>query len=348
MLDFRMCLTVTLFAALCSIPSTLLAQVKPEVDAGLTAYQSKGGAVTGKLAMGTSETMRRLMDQWVTGFTAQHKGTEIKVDLITNAEGPRALAAGTFPILEGADLVGLSYPLQASILDELKTRSGRRPIEVPVALDALVLVVHHRNPLSGLTLPQVRGIFADPGSPRGEAERWGDVGVQGTFGPVYINRYGRDTSSGTFSAFRAMALEGAAQRSDVHPQPGSMSVVMEVGTDEAGIGYAATGFARRSRHVRVVPIAKETGAAFITPTNETVVSGEYPLRRELFLYVVPGADGQVSALAKEFLAFVLSRDGQQRVLDEGFVPLPAGVAGAGLDRVRSGQQVASSEVTTVK
>ena len=102
-----------------------------------------------------------------------------------------------------------------------------------------------------------------------------------------------------------------------------MSVILEVGSDERGIGYAATGYAARSKRVRVVPLARKSGGRFITPTNETVLSGEYPLLRELYIYAMPEADGKLKPALKQFLQFVLSRDGQELAKEEGFFPLPA-------------------------
>ncbi|MGH7772794.1 MAG: PstS family phosphate ABC transporter substrate-binding protein, partial [Candidatus Binatia bacterium] len=219
---------------------------------------------------------------------------------------------------------------------------------IPVALDAIVLLVHHRNPLQGLTLAQVKKLFAMLPGKDGVIENWQQVGLNSKLGSVDINRYGRDETSGTFAAFRDMGLLGTKQRSDVHAQPGSMSVVIEVGSDEAGIGYASTGYANRSKKVRVVPLARREGEPFVTPTNESVESGDYPLRRELYLYVMPEQNGSVSPAIKEFITFVLSRDGQQLAKDEGLFPLPARVTEQALRKLEGNGQLTPTSASATR
>jgi phosphate transport system substrate-binding protein len=304
------------------VPVWTSAQMKPEVDSGLKPYRSSGTKLTGNLSIGTSESIQRLIDIWSHEFRHHHQNVEIRPELIRDPDAPDAFSKGVLPIIEGANLVALSWPMREEGLQLLRERMGVEPIKVTVALDAIVLLVHHRNPVAGLTLSQVGAIFGEV--PEKETiDQWQQVGVNGKLARVEINRYGRDRTSGTFAAFKKMGLGGGQERNDVRPQPGSMSVVIEVGSDEAGIGYAATGFARRSSKVRVVPLARTDGEGFITPTNETVLNGEYPLMREVYIYAMPRQDGTIDAAAKEFITFVLSRDGQKLVMEDGFFPLPA-------------------------
>jgi phosphate transport system substrate-binding protein len=123
-----------------------------------------------------------------------------------------------------------------------------------------------------------------------------------------------------------------------------MSVILEVGADERGIGYAATGYAARSKRVRLVPIARKPGDRFVLPTNETVLSGEYPLLRELYIYAMPEADGKLKPALKQFLQFVLSRDGQELAMEEGFFPLPASHSEQVLGSLEQDSRMSSTEI----
>ena len=314
------------FAFSLFLPVLAQGQTKPEVDAALKPYQAQGKSLSGKLQAGSSETLKRLMDLWVEGFVQHHKKVTIETTLIKYSEATQAALPDIDPIPEGAKLLALSHPISEANLGAIRAKLGVEPVQVPVALDAIVLVVHHRNPLQGVTLPQIKTIFGAPSNNVVPAPRpWQDYGLNGTLGTRDVNLYGRDTSAGTFAAFKEMALQRTEQRSDVHIQPGSMSVVIEVGSDEAGIGYASTGFAVRSKKVRAVPIAQKEGDPYISPTNETVVSGAYPLSRKVYLYAMPQADAKLDPSVKDFILFVLSKDGQRLVKEDGFFPLPSHV-----------------------
>lgn len=326
------------------LPTFVQAQTRPEVDAGLKPYKRSGSSLAETIKAGSSDTVKRVMDRWAEEFQRHHPKVKIETQLIKTIEAPQAIISGELPIIEGSKLTAISYPLSDSQLQAVKARMGALPIQIPVALDAIVLMVHHRNPLQGLTLAQVKTIFAMLPEKAGGIESWQQVGLNSKMGSLDINRYGRDETSGTYAAFRDMGLLGTKQRSDVHPQPGSMSVVIEVGTDEAGIGYASTGYANRSKKVRVVSLAKREGEPFVTPTNETVESGEYPLRRELYLYAMPEQNGSVSPAVKEFITFVLSRDGQQLTKDEGLFPLPVRVIEQALRALEGKGQLPSASV----
>jgi phosphate transport system substrate-binding protein len=323
------------------------AQVKPEVDPALKPYDRNGSSkVEGTLLAGASESIRRLFDLWTERFQRHHPGVKFETTGILNSEAAQAAFKGTAPIKEGADLVAVSFPLSEGDLQAIKAQRGVMPVRAAVALDALVLVVNHKNPLPGLTLPQVAEIYTAVPNQKEEVELWNHVGVNGKFGALEINRYGRDRTSGTYMAFKSMALHGGEQRKDVHKEPGSMSVVLEVGADERGIGYAATGYAARSKRVRVVPLARRSGDRFVTPTNETVLSGEYPLLRELYIYAMPEADGKLRPALKSFLQFMLSRDGQELAREEGFFPLPATHSEQVLGGLERDGRVSSTEAST--
>jgi phosphate transport system substrate-binding protein len=120
----------------------------------------------------------------------------------------------------------------------------------------------------------------------------------------------------------------------VKEQPGSSTVVQAVASDRYAIGYSGIGY--KTADVRAVPIAKSATAKAIEATPANAYTGEYPLSRFLILYVNRKPGEVLDPLRKEFLRFVLSRQGQETVVKDGYYPLtPALVTefrtAAGLD-----------------
>ncbi|GIX08118.1 MAG: hypothetical protein KatS3mg115_2521 [Candidatus Poribacteria bacterium] len=107
-------------------------------------------------------------------------------------------------------------------------------------------------------------------------------------------------------------------------QPGSASVVQGITADRYGIGYSGIGY--RTSGVRVVPLAVKEGEPFYAPTPENVYSGKYPLSRFLYIYVNKRPGQPMDPVVLEFLRFVLSYEGQQVVVKDGYLPIPASVA----------------------
>ena len=106
-------------------------------------------------------------------------------------------------------------------------------------------------------------------------------------------------------------------------QPGSSSVVQSVGSDRFAIGYSGIGYATSG--VRAVPLSdeKKNGGAAFAASYENALSGKYPLARFLYVYINKDPKKPVDPLTREFLKFVLSKEGQEIVVKDGFLPLTA-------------------------
>jgi phosphate transport system substrate-binding protein len=109
----------------------------------------------------------------------------------------------------------------------------------------------------------------------------------------------------------------------VKEQPGSASVVQSVTEDPYGMGYSGIGY--RTSGVRAISLAKADGAPYYSTEPDNVYSGKYPLARFLYVYVNKPPDGELDALTREFLRYVLSREGQRTVVKDGYLPLTASV-----------------------
>jgi phosphate transport system substrate-binding protein len=129
--------------------------------------------------------------------------------------------------------------------------------------------------------------------------------------------------SGTYGYFKENALCKGDFKSNVNEQPGSASVVQSVTSSTNGIGYSGIGYTTSG--IKMVPLAKKTGEAFVEATPENALNGTYPLTRYLFIYVNKKPNTALAPLENEFIKMVLSKTGQEVVIKDGYVPLPAKV-----------------------
>jgi phosphate transport system substrate-binding protein len=278
-------------------------------------------APDGAVAVVGYNDMRELMQAWVARFVESHPRIRFALDLRGTRFAPAALAAGTSALAPmGAEFT----PLQ---LADYRDKAGADPIAFRVAHASLnpralsgplAIFVHRDNPIASLTLEQLSRAFA------GEATRWGDLGEEGEWASRRINVYGVARGTPLALSFEANAMGGRALATQMKGYPQSADVVQRVGSDPDALGFAAA--MRATASVRVVPIALRAGSEAIAPTPENIIAGNYPLDRFLLIY----APRPVTALVREFMRLVLSREGQAMVAatPQGYVPLSAAEAAA--------------------
>ena len=138
-----------------------------------------------------------------------------------------------------------------------------------------------------------------------------------------ISIYGRNSASGTYAYFKEHALLKGDYKDTVKEQPGSAAVVNGVAADRAGIGYSGIGY--RTSEVRAIPLAKDAKSPLAEPTFANALKGAYPLGRTLYIYVAKKPGEPLPKLVEEFLRFVLSHEGQEIVVKDGYGPLPVKV-----------------------
>jgi len=288
------------------------------VDPALPKYEKTGG-VSGTLNSIGSDTMNNLMTLWAEGFRKFYPNVKIQVEGKGSSTAPPALIAQT------AQIGPMSRPMKDSERDQFEARFGYKPTEISVAVDALAVYVHKDNPISALSLPQVDAIFSKTrrlGYPK-DIKTWGDLGLQGPWANRRISLYGRNSASGTYGFFKEHVLANGDFKDEVKEQPGSASVVQGVSADPAGIGYSGIGY--RTSGVKAIALANKEGEPGVEPTPENVYAGSYPLARPLLVYVNKAPGQPLPPLVREFLAFILSREGQEIVVKDGYLPLPADV-----------------------
>jgi phosphate transport system substrate-binding protein len=137
--------------------------------------------------------------------------------------------------------------------------------------------------------------------------------------------YGRNSVSGTYGFFKEVALSGGDyDGARYQEQPGSSTVVQSITADRFGIGYSGIGYATSG--VRAIALATNDGGKLVEPTAENAISGDYPLARFLYIYINKNPRESLDKLTYEFLRYVLSKQGQEAVVKDGYFPLPASAA----------------------
>lgn len=305
-----------LMAALMLLLAT--AQATAAVDSSIPAYVKTTG-VSGNLSSVGSDTLANLMTLWAEAYKRQYPNVNIQIQAAGSSTAPPALTEGT------ATLGPMSRRMKDVELQAFEQRYGYKPTAIPVAVDALAVFVHKDNPIKGLTLQQIDAIFSVTRlcGAKADARTWGDLGVSGDLANKPVQLFGRNSVSGTYGFFKEQALCKGDFKANVNEQPGSASVVQSISNSLNGIGYSGIGYQTAS--VKTVPLAKKAGDPFVDDNGVNALNGSYPLARFLYVYVNKAPNKPLAPLEAEFVKLVLSQTGQQVVVKDGYIPLPAKV-----------------------
>ena len=298
-----------------------------KVDAALTAYQRTSG-VSGSLNSVGSDTMNNMMTLWAETFRKFYPNVKIQVEGKGSSTAPPALISGT------AQFGPMSRQMRATEIDQFEGRYGYKPTELKTSYDALAVYVHKDNPIEKLTLAQVEATFGKSRR-RGYKQNiatWGQLGLTGDWANRPISLYGRNSASGTYGFFKEHVLKNGDYKDTVKEQPGSASVVQGVTEDRYGIGYSGIGY--RTSGVKAVPLAETDKGPFSDGAYADVQSGKYPLWRYLFIYVNKAPNRPADPLQTEFVKLMYSREGQEAVVKDGYMPLSAKQAQEELAKVQ--------------
>ncbi|MGD8559128.1 MAG: phosphate ABC transporter substrate-binding protein PstS family protein [Gammaproteobacteria bacterium] len=303
--------------------SPLVADTK--VDSSLPDYKKASG-VSGNVSSVGSDTLANLMTLWAEEFKRLYPNVNIQIQAAGSSTAPPALTEGT------SNLGPMSRKMKNKEVEAFEKKFGYKPTPIPVAIDALAVYVHKDNPIKGMTIPQVDAIFSGTRKCGYDKDitRWGQLGLSGAWKTRDIQLFGRNSVSGTYGYFKKKALCKGDYRNTVNEQPGSASVVQSVSTSINGIGYSGIGY--KTSGVRAVPLAKK-GNDFIEATPDNAITGKYPLARFLYVYVNKHPNRPLSPLVREFIKMVLSKTGQQVVVKDGYIPLPAKVVDKYLGKI---------------
>lgn len=255
---------------------------------------SFSSAIADRLVIKGSDTLgAKLVPQLAEQFKAEHSGTTFDIA----AEGS---TTGIAAIIDGTAQIGMSS--RRAKPAEISAASGKGVNLKPtiVAYDGMAVIVNSGNPIKNLTKKQVEQIFT------GEVTDWSAVG--GSSGKISV--YTRNTSSGTYSDWKELAMKKRDYAPSSQKMAGNEQIAAEVGKNQNGVGYVGMAYDKASG-IKVVSIDG------VTPSQQTVLSKTYPYARPTFYYT----NGEPSGAAKEFVAFTVGSTGQKIVGQVGFVPI---------------------------
>jgi len=209
-------------------------------------------------------------------------------------------------------------------------------LDVPKPTFALMLFVSKANPIRRLSVGQLERIFSSaPGVQ--PLRTWGQLGLEGSWSRSPIHLYGFAPENDKSRIFGNLIfrkgeswnpeLQSFSNETGDHATDAGQLIVNAVAADPDGLGISNIHYAMPG--VRAVPIAASEDGVAVSATKDTVHTRTYPLTRAVYMVTDQASGQQMNPLVMEFLRFVLSRQGQQAVLNEGnYLPLPADVAEA--------------------
>jgi phosphate transport system substrate-binding protein len=267
-----------------------------------------GGDTTNSFNIIGSNTVTPLSSIWAEDYMAANPDVSIAVSGPGSGVGIANLIDGT------TDICQASRKIKSAEID-LAHEKGVDPYEIQVATDALSVVVHLNNPVSELTIEQLSDIYTS------KVTNWKEVG--GDDAPIVA--LSRDTNSGTHVFFKdqVVQMKGLATEdksleygNKVLFLPSTKEGVDEVAKNSNAIFYPGLGYV--TEEVKSLGIKKKDEDTAVLPSVETALDETYPIARPLLYYT----NGEPSGLVKDYIDYCLSAEGQEKVLDVGYVPLP--------------------------
>ena len=298
-----------------------------KVDPALAAYGAVSG-VSGNLSSVGSDTLNNLMTLWAESFNKFYPSVKIQIEGKGSSTAPPALIAGT------AQFGPMSRAMKGSEIDQFEKKYGYKPTQVRVAVDALAVFVNKDNPTKCLSFEQVDGAFSKSRRQGGKEDikSWGQVGLTGDWAARPISLFGRNSASGTYGFFKEHVLKNGDYKDSVKEQPGSAAVVQGISVDRYAIGYSGIGYSTAG--VRALPLSEKAGGACAEATAANAYAGTYPLARFLYVYVNRAPGKPMDPLTREFVKLVVSRQGQEVVVKDGYFPLPASIVKEELAKIQ--------------
>ncbi len=249
-------------------------------------------AFAGNLVIKGSDTLgAKLVPQLAEAFKAKNPDTSFEIA----AEGS---TTGLTAIIDGTAAIGMSSRHAKPTEISAGKAKGVELKETIVAFDGLAVIVNDKSPVKGLTKKQVEQIFT------GDVTDWSAVGGA----PGKISIYTRNTSSGTYSDWKELAMKKRDYVASSQKMAGNEQIAAEVAKNPNGIGYVGLAYTKAAG-IKVLPIEG------VTLSDETVRAKTWPYARPTFYYT----NGEPKDEAKKFVDFTLGDEGQKIVKQVGFV-----------------------------
>lgn len=250
-----------------------------------------------KITIKGSWRMHALSKKWAEVYMKKNPGVSIEVIGGGSGEGLDALINGSI------DIANASRPIQSAEVEKIQGRYRTLGVEIPCAKDYLAVYLSKDNPVTELTLKQIKEIYS------GKITNWKHVG--GPNAPIKL--YGRETSSGTFAFFKDKVVKTDIT-STCQVLPGTAAIVNAVQKDKYAVGY---GGATTAEGIKNCAIKKNNESPGILPNEATIKDHSYPITRYLYMYLKSKPTGE----AEKFIDWTLSPDGQKLIAGAGYFSL---------------------------
>lgn len=268
--------------------------MKQLLSLALAATLASGAFAAEKIVIKGSDTLgAKLVPMLAEDYKARNPGVAFEIA----AEGS---TTGIAAIIDGTAQIGMSSRRAKPTETSAASVKGVTMKPTIVAFDGIGVIVNAGNGVGSLNKRQVEQIFA------GDITDWSQVGGA----PGKISIYTRNTSSGTYSDFKDLAMKKRDYASSSQKMAGNEQIAAEVAKNPNGIGYVGLAYLHD-------PGIKTVAIDGVTPTEESVQSKKYPYARPTFYYT----NGEPTGEAAKFVEFTLSDEGQRIARKVGFVPV---------------------------
>ena len=306
--------------------------LQPTIDPELPTYRPrKDIKLSGTFKAACSDVLPRLVKLWVEGFRKYYPNVNI------SSPPPYAGSLGAKELVKGnLDFVFVSRELKPDDITDFKAKFGYEPLSVLICggsyrhfgfLDAVGFFVNKENPLEKISFDQLDAILSSTRNRGAEPiTKWGQLGLTGEWADKPIHIYGIQPWNGFEEFVRQRVLSREGQRGEwkdgIHYDKVVFPLAGRIAGDPYGIGYS--GLAYIDAGVKMLALGQNPGGPYYAPTYENVALTTYPLSRVLYFNINKAPSKPLNPAVEEFLRFILSREGQQIVLDEAlYLPLRA-------------------------
>ncbi len=311
--------------------------LQPTLDPTLPAYQPRPELhLSGDFTGTASNVLPGLVQAWIVAFRRYYP--EVRIDLLPpfiGSQGAKKLIAGT------VDFVFISREQIPADVAAFHQKYGNDPLSIPVSggtyphygfLDAIAFFVNDANPLRRITFTQLDALLSTTRWRGGRPIRtWGDLGLTGDWADKPIHVWAVKPWNGFEEFVRERVLSVGGERGEWRPDlnyvPTVIPLAEHVAQDRYAIGYAGLAFLKPG--VRTLALAADPAGPYHEATYEEVARAMYPLSRLVYLNVNRGPGHPLPPALAEFIRFILSREGQQVILQQAtYLPLRESQAAA--------------------
>lgn len=300
-----------------------------------------------------------VIEAWEKAFVRGHPGISFSDSLITSDAALPSLVTRVADLAPDGGEATLTetlafYETRGYHASNIVVATGA--FDVPSRSNGMVIFVHEDNPIAKLTVEQLDGIFGSertagmvgfqwtPSAGRGadnDIRTWGQLGLTGEWADKPIQTYGH-APSGAARFFQLKVLRngdkwnpnyreyvetGTKMIADEDKAEQRLGVkhmlAKELANDRYGIAWTIMSQAQGIAGIKPLALAPRGGGAYVAPSKESFQSRSYPLARDIYIYFDRPPGKPIEPRLKEFMRFMLSREGQEIVTQGGYLPLPA-------------------------